>query len=402
MESLRELFKTGAGPSSSHTMGPQRAAVEIRKMYPGCFYEVILYGSLALTGKGHMTDMIIEKELGCENTRIIFNSENLPYHPNGMKFRIFDGEKLVDEKIVYSVGGGKIVFDGEAVVEAENIYPHRNLKEIYEYIRENDMSLYDYVLAFEDNDIEKYLYDILDTMFRCVERGLEANDIIPGRLGLRRVAGDMYQHAVIASGGGERDRMLISSYAYAASEENASAHEVVTAPTCGSCGVMPAVLYYAHKQLKYKKQRLVEALAVGGIFGNCIKTNATISGADGGCQAEIGSACAMTAAAYAYLMKLSDELVEYSAEMGMEHNLGLTCDPVCGYVQIPCIERNGFAALRAMDAAHYAKQLGLFRKNKVSFDRVVQVMYETGKDLNAAYKETSLGGLAKDFELPNK
>lgn len=399
MESLKELYKIGAGPSSSHTMGPQKAAKEIRKLYPDCFYEVTLYGSLALTGKGHMTDMIIEKELGAENTRIIFDPQNLPCHPNGMIFKVYKNEELVAEKTVYSVGGGTIVFDKEDIVTAEKVYPHKNLKEIYAYVKEHDISLYEYVTCFEGTSIEEYLHEILDAMFRCVERGLQDETIIPGALKLKRVAKDMYEHAVIASGGGERDRMLVSSYAYAASEENASAHEMVTAPTCGSCGVMPAVMYYSYKQLKIDKSELVKALAVAGIFGNCIKTNATISGADGGCQAEIGSACAMAAAAFAYLLGLSDDLIEYAAEMGMEHNLGLTCDPVGGYVQIPCIERNGFAALRAMDAASYARQLGMFRKNKVSFDRIVQVMYETGKDLNVAYKETSLGGLAKDFEI---
>lgn len=380
-------------------MGPQRAAKKIKEMYPDCFYQVTLYGSLALTGKGHMTDMIIERELGKENSEIIFNYDNLPAHPNGMKFKVIKDGAPIDEKTVYSIGGGSIVFDNEDIAPPEHVYPHKNLKEIYAYVDEHDITLYEYVTAFEGTDIENYLSDILDAMFRCVERGLAAEDVIPGKLQLKRVAKDMYEHAVIASGGGERDRMLVSSYAYAASEENASAHEMVTAPTCGSCGVMPALMYYAHKQLKIDREKLIRALAVAGIFGNCIKTNATISGAEGGCQAEIGSACAMTAAADAYLMGLSNDLIEYSAEMGMEHNLGLTCDPVGGYVQIPCIERNGFAALRAMDAAHYAKQLGVFRKNKVSFDRVVQVMYETGKDLNVAYKETSLGGLAKDFHL---
>ena len=404
MESLRELYKIGPGPSSSHTIGPQRAAREIRKRYPGCFYEVTLYGSLAFTGKGHMTDYIIEKELGRERTEIIFEYINLPFHPNGMVFRIYDGsdagkKELKDSKTVYSVGGGTIVFEGEEPEKKRTVYGHGNMTDIRRYISEEGMSFYQYVLQCEGEDIREYLEEVLEAMFDSIERGLSAEDVIPGKLQLRSVAKDMYESALVAGGGGERDRMLISSYAYGAAEENARAGQVVTAPTCGSCGVIPAVLYYAKRQLNISRDRLIEALAVAGLFGNCIKTNATISGADGGCQAEIGSACAMAAAAYGHILQLNDDLIEYAAEMGMEHNLGLTCDPVGGYVQIPCIERNGFAALRATDAAHYAGELGKFRKNKVSFDRIVRVMYETGKDINEAYKETSLGGLAKDFSL---
>ena len=234
-------------------------------------------------------------------------------------------------------------------------------------------------------------------MFKCVESGLSTPGVIPGRLQLKRVAKSIYQQAINTRRSGERDRLLISSYAYAVSEENACGHQIVTAPTCGASGVVPAVMYYCYKQLNIPRKEIIKALAVAGIFGNVIKTNATISGADGGCQAEIGSACAMAAAAYGWTLELNNNLIQYAAEMGLEHNLGLTCDPVGGYVQIPCIERNGFGALRAIDAAMYAKQLGYLRKNKVSFDAVVRVMKQTGKDLNSAYKETSLGGLAKEF-----
>lgn len=281
----------------------------------------------------------------------------------------------------------------------QEVYPQKNMTEIIQYIEDHNISFYDYILEFEDEEIEIYLYHVLEAMFQCVEDGLHTQGTIPGRLQLKRVAKMMHAQALNTKKESERERLLVSSYAYAVSEENACGHTIVTAPTCGASGVIPAVLYYCYKQLHMEKKDLVKALGVGGLFGNVIKKNATISGADGGCQAEIGSACAMAAALYAWLLELNNSAIEYAAEMGMEHNLGLTCDPVGGYVQIPCIERNGFAALRAMDAAVYSKQLGYIRKNKISFDAVVKVMYETGKDLNSAYKETSLGGLASNFEF---
>ena len=289
------------------------------------------------------------------------------------------------------------MYENSELQPPKQIYPHHNLNEILDYCDKKGINLYDYTLKFENNDFKAYLYEILNAMFKCVESGLSTTGIIPGRLQLKRVAKSIYQQAINTRRSGERDRLLISSYAYAVSEENACGHQIVTAPTCGASGVLPAVMYYCYKQLNIPRKELIKALAVAGIFGNVIKTNATISGADGGCQAEIGSACAMAAAAYGWTLELNNNLIQYAAEMGLEHNLGLTCDPVGGYVQIPCIERNGFGALRAIDAAMYAKQLGYLRTNKVSFDAVVRVMKQTGKDLNSAYKETSLGGLAKEF-----
>lgn len=398
MESLRELYKIGVGPSSSHTMGPQRAAMKIKETYLGAtYYEVYLHGSLALTGKGHLTDYIIEDVLGKENVKIHFVSEALPKHPNGMIFEVYQDKQLLDKITVYSVGGGALMFDNSDLQPSKQVYPHNNLTEILEYCDRQGINLYHYTLEYEDENFKAYLFEVLDAMFSCVESGLSTTGVIPGRLGLKRVAKAMFQQAINTRRSGERDRLLVSSYAYAVSEENASGHQIVTAPTCGASGVIPAVLYYCYKQLEIPRKELIKALAVAGIFGNVIKTNATISGADGGCQAEIGSACAMAAAAYGWILELNNNLIQYASEMGLEHNLGLTCDPVGGYVQIPCIERNGFGALRAMDAAMYAKQLGYLRKNKVSFDAVVRVMKETGKDLNSAYKETSLGGLAKEF-----
>lgn len=400
MESLKELFKVGVGPSSSHTLGPRRAAFKIQEMYPqATHYEVFLHGSLALTGKGHLTDYIIEEALGKENVTIHFKVDALEKHPNGMIFKVYQEDACLDTITVYSVGGGSIVFDGDKQAQPIDVYPHNTMHEIMEYIEQNGISLYDYVLEFEEEGFEKYLYRMLEVMFQSVEAGLSSEGIIPGRLQLKRVAKSMFQHAINTRRESERERLLISSYAYAVSEENACGHTMVTAPTCGASGVLPAVLYFSYKQLQLTKVELIKALAVAGIFGNVIKKNATVSGADGGCQAEIGSACSMAAAAYGWILELNNSLIEYAAEMGLEHNLGLTCDPVGGYVQIPCIERNGFGALRAIDAAMYAKQLGYLRKNKVSFDAVVRVMKETGKDLNSAYKETSLGGLAKEFGL---
>lgn len=401
MESLRELFKIGKGPSSSHTMGPERAAKIIKKRFgENAEYVVDLYGSLSMTGKGHLTDYIIHETLG-ENCQVNFCEETLPFHPNGMVFHIYQDGKLKDDITAYSVGGGSIVWEGEDdfSMSRKNVYREKSLKEILETLDRNAYSFYDYVMEHENALFVDYLYEILDTMFDCVKRGLEKEGMIPGKLQLPRVAKQMYTQAINLPAGSERETLILSSYAYAVAEENASGQTIVTAPTCGSSGVLPAILYYCYKQLNVEKPRLIKALAVAGVFGNVIKNNASISGADAGCQAEIGSACAMGAALYAWILGLNNSLIEYAAEMGLEHNLGLTCDPVGGYVQIPCIERNGYAALRAIDCAIYAKNLGYVRKNKVSFDAVVNVMKNTGHDLNKAYKETSLGGLALEFDL---
>ncbi|MEE1431400.1 MAG: L-serine ammonia-lyase, iron-sulfur-dependent, subunit alpha [Clostridia bacterium] len=401
MESLRELFKIGKGPSSSHTMGPERAANIIKKRFgENAEYVVDLYGSLSMTGKGHLTDYIIHETLG-ENCQVNFCEETLPFHPNGMVFHIYQDGELKDDITAYSVGGGSIVWEGEDdfSMSRKNVYREKNLKEILETLDRNAYSFYDYVMEHENALFVDYLYEILDTMFDSVERGLKREGTIPGKLQLPRVAKQMYTQAINLPAGSERETLILSSYAYAVAEENASGQTIVTAPTCGSSGVLPAILYYCYKQLNVEKPRLIKALAVAGVFGNVIKNNASISGADAGCQAEIGSACAMGAALYAWILGLNNSLIEYAAEMGLEHNLGLTCDPVGGYVQIPCIERNGYAALRAIDCAIYAKNLGYVRKNKVSFDAVVNVMKNTGHDLNKAYKETSLGGLALEFDL---
>jgi len=401
MESLKELYKIGVGPSSSHTMGPQRAALRILELYPQAMrFHVDLYGSLALTGKGHLTDAIIEKTFAPKPVTFSFKSETLDYHPNGMIVYVFDENNQEIKAIeVYSIGGGSIYFKGDMEEKTKEIYQEKTMKEVLEYVDRKGISLYDYVLENEGEDIVVYLYDILNAMFESIENGLHKEGTIHGKLKLKRVAKSIYQQAQNTRRESDRERLFISSYAYAVAEENADGGQIVTAPTCGASGIVPAVLYYCYKQLNVEKKDLIKALAIGGLFGNVVKYNATISGADGGCQAEVGTACAMAAAIMAWIYELNNSLIEYAAEMGLEHNLGLTCDPVGGYVQIPCIERNGYGSLRALDAAMLAKQLGYLRKNKVSFDTIVKVMKETGKDLSSAYKETSLGGLAKEFGL---
>ncbi len=398
MESIKELFKIGLGPSSSHTMGPNRAAKAIKEKYGSDKdYVVTLHGSLALTGKGHLTDQAILRVLGPEHCKIIFDPTFMDYHPNAMAFEVFDKGEMIAKEIVYSVGGGTLVFEGESAGLKKEVYHHQNFASVKEYIEDNGISLYEYVLLCEDDDLKDYLKKVIETMFEAVEQGLKATGTLPGKLKLERVARSIHQHALNTRECNDRKRLLISAYSYAVTEQNASGHTIVTAPTCGASGVIPAILYYYHRNENMAIEDLIPVLCVMGLVGNVIKKNATISGADGGCQAEIGSACAMGAAGVAWILELNNSLIEYAAEMGLEHNLGLTCDPVGGYVQIPCIERNGFAALRAIDSAMYAKQLGYLRKNRVSLDAVINVMKNTGKDLNAAYKETSLGGLAKEL-----
>ena len=291
MESLRELYKIGVGPSSSHTMGPQRTALKVKETYPqATHFEVYLHGSLALTGKGHLTDYIIEETLGKDSVKIHFVNTALPKHPNGMIFEIYRENQLLDKITVYSVGGGALMYDDSSLQPSKQVYPHGNLTEILEYCDRKGINLYDYTIEYEDEHLKAYLFEVLNAMFACVEAGLSTTGVIPGKLGLKRVAKSMYQQAINTRRSGERDRLLVSSYAYAVSEENASGHRIVTAPTCGASGVLPAVLYYCYKQLEIPRKEIIKALAVAGIFGNVIKTNATISGADGGCQAEIGSA----------------------------------------------------------------------------------------------------------------
>ncbi len=390
MQSLKALYKIGHGPSSSHTMGPKIAAERFLERYPDHQYEVVLYGSLSLTGKGHLTDWIIEQTL--PGVKVRFSSDFLPAHPNALDFISYKDHQQVGFMRVYSVGGGDIVIEGETANESAFIYSHRSFKEIKAYCEAEKLNLYQYVKRFEGDDIDGFLHTIWRAMKASIERGLSNEGVLPGRLKVKRKAPDLINKKMKNEVQEIRESRLVSAYAFAVNEENAAGGVIVTAPTCGASGTMPAVLYYMQERHHFSDQKIVEALAVAGIIGNLIKHNASISGAEAGCQAEVGSACSMAAAAHAQLFKLSLDQIEYAAEIALEHHLGLTCDPIGGYVQIPCIERNAVAAMRAIHACGLAYFLSDSRK--IDLDTIIQTMYETGKDMPANYRETSCGGLA--------
>ena len=391
----------GKGPSSSHTMGPQRAAkIFLERCGNAASYEVTLYGSLAATGKGHMTDVAIKEVFdGHKAINIIWQPQVfLPFHPNGMKFvgKDVNGD-VMDEWTVYSIGGGALS-DGSVGHDeqgAKDVYELNTMAEIQKWCYDNGRSFWEYVEMCEGDDIWDYLDMVWQTMKQAIHRGLDHEGVLPGPLKLQRKAATYY---IKAKGyrASLQSRGLVYSYALAVSEENASGGIIVTAPTCGACGVLPAVLYHLYTAHEQSEQRILRALATAGLVGNIVKQNASISGADVGCQGEVGVACAMASAAACQLFGGSPAQVEYAAEMGLEHHLGMTCDPVCGLVQIPCIERNAFAAARALDADLYASFSD--GHHSVSFDRVVEVMRQTGHDLPSLYKETSEGGLAKQFQ----
>ena len=398
MESISEIYRIGTGPSSSHTMGPRKAAQLFKESVPQAVrFNVDLYGSLAATGKGHLTDKALEDVLSPAGEVTInwLADTVLDYHTNGMKFTAYDKDgNVLSEKIVFSVGGGKIVWQDEiesGESSVKSIYPMKRISDILEWCEKTGRTYWEYVDDCEGEWIWDYLHEVWEVMKAAVERGLEAEGVLPGGLGVRRKAVSYYMKASGYSSN-LKSRGLVYSYALAVSEENASGGMIVTAPTCGSCGVLPAVLYHLYLSRGFSEKRILRALATAGIFGNVVKTNASISGAEVGCQGEVGVACAMAAAAPSQLFGGSPAQIEYAAEMGLEHHLGLTCDPVCGLVQIPCIERNAYAAARALDSNLYASfSDGV---HSVSFDRVVSVMKQTGHDLPSVYKETSQGGLA--------
>ena len=395
MKTLKELYRIGIGPSSSHTMGPRNAAEQFLAKHPEAkSFEVTLYGSLAATGKGHMTDVAIidtlepHAPLDLKWEPEIF----LPFHPNGMLFKSKDENgHVTDEWTVFSVGGGALAEEGVTANASPDIYEMNKMSQILGWCERTGRSYWEYVQQCEESDIWDYLHEVWKTMQEAVERGLEQEGALPGPLNLRRKAATYY---IKANGYKDnlKSRGLVFSYALAVSEENASGGKIVTAPTCGSCGVVPAVLYHLKKSRDFSEMRMLRALATAGLVGNIVKYNATISGAEGGCQAEVGVACSMAAAAASQLFGGSPAQIEYACEMGLEHHLGMTCDPVCGLVQIPCIERNAFAAARALDSNMYAAFSD--GTHSVSFDRVVDVMKQTGHDLPSLYKETSQGGLA--------
>ena len=397
MKSLKELYRIGYGPSSSHTMGPRKAAEQyLSRHREAATFRVTLYGSLAATGKGHMTDWAIYQVLGENRTEFVWKPDVfLPYHPNGMKFEArTDGGELYAPWTVFSVGGGALAEEGAATLETPEVYELNRLGDIKRWCETSGRSYWEYVDECEGPAVWDYLADVWEIMKEAVERGLEHEGVLPGGLNLRRKAPDYFIKAM-GYGSSLQTRGLVFAYALAVSEENASGGRIVTAPTCGASGVVPAVLYHLQRSRNFTDKRILRALATAGLVGNVAKTLASISGAEAGCQAEVGVACAMAAAAANYLFGGSLASIEYSAEMGLEHHLGMTCDPVCGLVQIPCIERNAHAAARALDANIYATYAeGLHR---ISYDKAVEVMKQTGHDLPSLYRETSEGGLAKEY-----
>lgn len=398
MKSLKELYKIGRGPSSSHTIGPAKAAEAYAGRHPDAAgFEVTLYGSLSATGKGHMTDVAIRDILEpVAPVEIVWSSEFLPFHPNAMKFAVKDADgSLQDEWTVYSVGGGALS-EGESTVlpESPEVYPLNTMKDIQSWCESNGLSYWEYVEYCEGSGIWDYLAGIWEAMQKSVEEGLQNEGVLPGPLHLQRKAAVYF----VKSGGYKanlQSRGLVHAYALAVSEQNSSGGIIVTAPTCGSSGVLPAVMYHIKHGHDFSDKRILHALATGGLFGNVVKHNASISGAEVGCQGEVGVACAMAAAAVCQLFGGTPAQIEYAAEMGLEHHLGMTCDPVYGLVQVPCIERNAFAATRALDANFHA--ILSDGRHIVSFDDVVEAMKQTGHDLPNLYKETGIGGLAANY-----
>ena len=396
MKSIKEIFVIGKGPSSSHTMGPKKASLHFLSLYPNAAsYRVTLYGSLAATGKGHLTDEAI-KEVFAEVAplEIVWRpQEFLIYHPNAMKFEALDAEGNTTHHLtIYSIGGGSIVCEGEENSTVGDIYPLTKMSDIMDWCNQTGRSYWEYVFEHEGEDIKYFLINVWRHMCMAVEAGLTNEGVLPGPLNLRRKAASYH----VRSRGYKdnlRTRGLLFAYALAVSEENASGGTIVTAPTCGSCGIIPAVLYHLQQEYDFTDTQIVRSLATAGLVGTIVKANASVSGAEVGCQGEVGVACAMAAAAASQLMGGSPAQIEYAAEMALEHHLGMTCDPMCGLVQIPCIERNAMAAARAIDAQIYSFYTD--GAHRVPFDDVVKVMKRTGHDLPSLYKETSEGGLGR-------
>ena len=395
MKTIRSVYKIGNGPSSSHTVGPFRAARLFGARYPTAdAVRVTLFGSLAYTGEGHGTGKAIRSAL--PGAEVVFDraARDLP-HPNTMLFEAFRDGSCIGAKRIFSIGGGSIRIENEESDEEKDIYPQKNFTEILNTCREEKLDLKAFIYRMEDASLRPYLKEVWEAMQRAIARGLRAEGILPGGLGVTRKAKTLYETRCYNESADVTMNRVIAAYAYAVSEENADENIVVTAPTCGSCGVLPAVMYYMHRDRGFPENEILDALAVAALVGNVIRTNASISGAECGCQAEIGSACSMTAAALAALNGLNIDQIEYAAEIAMEHNLGLTCDPVKGLVQIPCIERNAVAAMRAISAVNLSRFL--YQTRKISFDDVVETMYRTGRDMNERYRETSHGGLAQIY-----
>ena len=400
MKSVKNIFKIGIGPSSSHTMGPAFATERFLITYPNIERaEVTLYGSLSKTGKGHGTDRAILDVLQGIPTEVIFNNEDLELrHPNTLNFKGYIGDKMVADMTVLSIGGGEIEILGEdGNKEEKELYDLNTFTEIAEVCKHRNIRLSDYVFEHEDENFKNFLLEVWQTMQNAIREGLTHTGVLPGGLGVKRKAQRLHNQRHIDESPQTRENRLVCSYAFAVSEQNADCGLIVTAPTCGSCGVLPAVLAYMQEKNHFSDKDMVRALAVAGLVGQIVATNASVSGAECGCQAEIGTACSMAAAALAELFEMGIDQIEYAAEISLEHHLGLTCDPVCGLVQIPCIERNAVAAMRAINALSLANFLSDSRK--ISFDLVVETMYQTGIDLSHIYRETSEGGLAKLYKV---
>ena len=397
MKSIRELYTIGRGPSSSHTMGPSKAAGLFRREHPEADrFRVVLYGSLAATGKGHLTDQAVADALEGVPAEIVFDTKtkNLP-HPNTMDMFAYENGKQTGYLRVLSVGGGAIALVGRPEDASPEVYQETSYAEIAAWCKSHNARLPDYVEHNEGPEIWDELYRVWDTMKRSIVNGLSVSGELPGGLHVERKAQYLHEQRHIDESAATKENRLVCAYAFAVAEENAGGGIIVTAPTCGACGVLPAALRYMQEQKGFSDEKVLRALAAAGVIGNLIKTNASISGAQCGCQAEIGSACSMTAAALGELFEMGVDQIEYAAEVAMEHHLGLTCDPIGGLVQIPCIERNAVAAMRAINALSLANFLTNTRK--ISFDLVVRTMYETGRDLSRRYRETSEGGLAKNY-----
>lgn len=397
MKSIREIFKIGKGPSSSHTMGPERAALDFLRRYPqATSFQVTLYGSLCKTGVGHGTDRVLRNILGAERTKIVFSKESWEgMHPNTMDFSAFAEDLEIGHLRVESIGGGDIRIPGEPEgAESEDVYVEHSFAEIADFCKWRYIAtLSDYVELNEGPEIWDFLQEVWQAMKAAIDAGLSKTGVLPGGLNVQRKAKYLYEQVPDENIPALKEFQMIAAYAYAVAEENADNGTVVTAPTCGACGVLPAVLKYAQVTRGFTDEQILRGLATAGIIGNLTKQNASISGAECGCQAEIGTACSMAAAALAELYKQNLDQVEYAAEVAMEHHLGLTCDPICGLVQIPCIERNAVAAVRAMNACNLSYFLTGSRN--ISYDMVCRAMRETGIHLDHRFRETSEGGLAK-------
>ncbi|MBQ9482512.1 MAG: L-serine ammonia-lyase, iron-sulfur-dependent, subunit alpha [Clostridia bacterium] len=398
MKSVKDVYKIGKGPSSSHTMGPQRAAEIFLKENPSAdSFKAVLYGSLAKTGKGHRTDGVIEETFSPIPCEVIFDREtaDLP-HENTLDLFAIKAGNIVSSLRVISVGGGDIEIVGRQKENAKDVYPHSTFREIAEYCKAENIRLSEYVYRFEGEEIKFFLSEVWRAMSSEIDEGLKKTGVLPGGLNVERRAQFLYNQRHMDESASTRENRLVCAYAFAAGEQNADLGTIVTAPTCGSCAVLPAVIRYESEMKKFGTEQIIDALAVGGLIGCIIKENASVSGAECGCQAEIGSACSMASAALSELFGMGIDQIECAAEVAMEHYLGLTCDPVCGLVQIPCIERNAVAAMRAINCLSLANFL--YGTRKISFDLVVKTMYETGKDISLRYRETAEGGLAKNYK----